>query len=59
MGEGRICFHSRDVGMWHAVRSGRCEARASHRMNMKKKREKKDIIDPTDEMMFHLKKASG
>jgi len=28
-------------------------------MNIKKKREKKDIIEPTDEIIFHLKKASG
>lgn len=59
MGDGRICFHSRDVGMCHAVRIGRWAASASHRMKIKKNKEKKDIIEPTDETMFHLKNASG
>lgn len=59
MGEGRTCFHSREVGMCQAVRIGRCAARASHRIKMKKNREKKDIIEPTEDTIFHLKNASG
>jgi len=59
VGDGKICFHSREVGMCHALKIGRCAASASHRIKMKKKREKKDIMDPTDDTIFHLKNASG
>lgn len=45
--------------MCHAVKIGRWVARASQRIKIKKSREKKDIMDPTEEITFHLKKASG
>jgi len=45
--------------MCQAVRIGRCAARASHKIKIKKNSEKKDIMDPTDETIFHLKNASG
>jgi len=45
--------------MCHAVRIGRWDANASHRMKIKKNNEKNDIIDPTEDTIFHLKNASG
>jgi len=56
---GRIGFHSKEVGKAQLAIKGRWDANASHKRNKKNKTEKKDIVAPIDEIMFHLKKASG
>ena len=52
-------FHSREEGSAKLEMSGRCEARASHRMNIKNSVAKNDIVAPIDDIRFHLENASG
>ena len=59
VGEGRRCFHSNDEGVWPTLRIGRCLARASQSRKRNRSRAQKDMIDPSDEIMFQKANASG
>lgn len=47
------------MGRWVVEITGRCEAKASHKIKIKYKRATKEIIEPIDETTFHLTYASG
>lgn len=52
-------FHSIDDARFMGVITARCEVNASHKMKMKKISATNEIIDPIDEMTFHVVKESG
>lgn len=56
---GRWSCHSRAVGMCDNPITPRCAEKASHRMKIKKISAMNEIIDPMEEITFHLVYASG
>ena len=56
---GRVSCHSKAV-VWLAKEiTPRCLTKASHRMKININKAVKEIIEPIDEMIFHLAYASG
>jgi len=51
--------HSRDVGWWEEEMTGRWATNDSHKMKINSNSATNDIIDPIDEITFHLVNASG
>lgn len=56
---GRVSCHSIADGWWCDEITFRCATNLSHRMKMKRRRAIKEIIDPREEITFHLVNASG
>lgn len=56
---GRRSCHSSDVGWLLAEITPRCAVKASHKIKMNRRRAIKEIIDPMEEITFHLVIASG
>lgn len=56
---GRISCHSSEVGIWDGEITLRWDVRASQRIKMKRIKDKKESIDPIEEMIFHLEYISG
>lgn len=51
--------HSREVGAVTVYRDFRCDVKASHKMYRNRITARIEIMDPSDETMFHVRYASG
>lgn len=56
---GKVCENSREAERDFTAKVGRCEVRASQRINKKNKTLIIEMIDPTLETKFHLVYMSG
>ena len=45
--------------MWIGANTDRCDAKASHSIKINKTKAVKEIIDPIDEITFHVINLSG
>lgn len=57
--KGKLSCHSKDEDWWSDTITERWETKASQTIKIKSNTETKDIIDPTEETIFHLTIISG